>query len=173
MADKSTAGMMSQENDRKAQIVRVSIIGIIANVALAAFKAAVGLLSNSIAIVLDAVNNLSDAASSIITIVGTRLAGKQPGKHPVCLDSQDDSGRPVQQKSEHLHFALAKGSQFIFKDLPIHFLFLLCQYRFQGVDKGFQPRLVLFSEAAEQRAVDVEYAADRAVSIDPAGNLFR
>ncbi len=83
MADKSTAGMMSQENDRKAQIVRVSIIGIIANVALAAFKAAVGLLSNSIAIVLDAVNNLSDAASSIITIVGTRLAGKQPDKkHP-------------------------------------------------------------------------------------------
>ena len=42
-----------------------------------------GLLSHSIAIVLDAVNNLSDAASSIITIVGTRLAGKAPDKkHP-------------------------------------------------------------------------------------------
>ena len=83
MADTSAAGMVSKENERKAQIVRVSVIGIIANVALAAFKATVGLLSNSIAIVLDAVNNLSDAASSIITIVGTRLAGKQPDKkHP-------------------------------------------------------------------------------------------
>ena len=41
------------------------------------FQAVVGLLSNSIAIVMDAVNNLSDAASSVITIVGTKLAGKQ------------------------------------------------------------------------------------------------
>lgn len=54
-----------------------------ANILLATFKAAFGLLVNSIAIVLDAINNLSDAASSIITIVGTKLAGKQPDrKHP-------------------------------------------------------------------------------------------
>lgn len=40
-------------------------------------------MSNSIAIVLDAVNNLSDVASSLITIVGTKLAGKEPDKkHP-------------------------------------------------------------------------------------------
>ena len=64
-------------------IVRTSIVGIAANVALAAFKAAVGLAANSIAIVLDAVNNLSDALSSLITIVGTRLANKPPDrKHP-------------------------------------------------------------------------------------------
>lgn len=68
---------------RDAQIVRTSLVGIVANVLLAAFKAAVGLLSNSIAIVLDAVNNLSDAASSLITIIGTKLAGKRPDrKHP-------------------------------------------------------------------------------------------
>lgn len=68
---------------RDAVIVRTSIIGIIANVFLAAFKAFVGLASNSIAIVMDAVNNLSDAASSVITIVGTKLAGKEPDKkHP-------------------------------------------------------------------------------------------
>jgi cation diffusion facilitator family transporter len=55
----------------------------VANILLATFKAAFGLLVNSIAIVLDAINNLSDAASSIITIVGTKLAGKQPDrKHP-------------------------------------------------------------------------------------------
>ena len=64
-------------------IVRTSIIGILANVFLAGFKALVGLMSNSIAITLDAVNNLSDAASSVITIVGTKLAGKEPDKkHP-------------------------------------------------------------------------------------------
>ena len=50
---------------------------------LAGFKAAVGLLSNSIAIILDAVNNISDAGSSVITIVGAKLAGREPDKkHP-------------------------------------------------------------------------------------------
>ena len=68
---------------REKTIIRTSIIGIIANVFLAAFKAVIGLMSNSIAIVLDAVNNISDAGSSLITIVGTKLAGKEPdNKHP-------------------------------------------------------------------------------------------
>ena len=68
---------------RDAVIVKTSVIGILANVFLAAFKAAVGLTAHSIAIVMDAVNNLSDAASSVITIVGTKLAGKEPDKkHP-------------------------------------------------------------------------------------------
>lgn len=65
-------------------IVKTSIIGIITNVFLSAFKAGVGLLANSIAVILDAVNNLSDALSSVITIVGTKLAGKAPDKkHPL------------------------------------------------------------------------------------------
>ena len=68
---------------RDAIIVRTSIIGIVANVFLAGFKAVVGLASHSVAIVMDAVNNVSDAASSIITIVGTKLAGREPDrKHP-------------------------------------------------------------------------------------------
>ena len=71
------------ENNRDKVIIRTSIIGIIANVFLASFKAFVGVVSNSIAVTLDAVNNLSDALSSIITIVGTKLAGKLPNKkHP-------------------------------------------------------------------------------------------
>ncbi len=65
-------------------IIRTSIIGILANVLLAGFKAVVGFVSNSIAVTLDAVNNLSDALSSIITIIGTKLAGKRPDKkHPL------------------------------------------------------------------------------------------
>ncbi len=71
------------ETSREKTIIKTSIIGIIANVFLAGFKAVIGLMTNSIAIVLDAVNNISDAGSSLITIVGTKLAGKQPDKkHP-------------------------------------------------------------------------------------------
>ena len=69
--------------DRSKTIVRTSIIGIGTNVLLAGFKMAVGFISNSIAIVLDAVNNLSDAASSLITIIGTKLANKPADReHP-------------------------------------------------------------------------------------------
>ena len=70
--------------DRQKVIVRTSIIGILANIFLAGFKAAVGLLSNSISVVLDAVNNLSDALSSVITIVGAKLSAKPADKkHPL------------------------------------------------------------------------------------------
>ena len=69
--------------NRDKVIVRTSIIGILANIFLASFKAVVGVLSSSIAIVLDAVNNLSDVMSSVITITGTKLAKKRPDKkHP-------------------------------------------------------------------------------------------
>ena len=69
--------------NRDQVIIRTSVIGILANVLLAAFKAFVGILSHSIAVVLDAVNNLSDALSSLITIIGTKLALKPADKeHP-------------------------------------------------------------------------------------------
>ena len=69
--------------NREQRIIRASVVGILVNVLLSAFKAAVGLMSGSIAVVLDAVNNLSDALSSILTIIGTRLAGRMPDrKHP-------------------------------------------------------------------------------------------
>lgn len=69
--------------NRNKIIVRTSLIGILSNIFLALFKAVVGVLSSSIAITLDAVNNLSDALSSVITIIGTKLAGKRPDKnHP-------------------------------------------------------------------------------------------
>ena len=70
--------------NRKKIIVRTSIVGIIVNIFLSGFKAFVGLVSNSIAITLDAVNNLSDALSSVVTIIGAKLAGKAPNKkHPL------------------------------------------------------------------------------------------
>lgn len=69
--------------NREKVIIRTSIIGILANVLLASFKAAIGFFTNSIAITLDAVNNLSDVLSSVITIIGTKIAGRKPDKkHP-------------------------------------------------------------------------------------------
>lgn len=69
--------------DRSKKIVRTSIVGIAANLGLVAVKAVVGLFANSISIIMDAINNLSDALSSVITIVGTKLAQKKPdAKHP-------------------------------------------------------------------------------------------
>ena len=82
--DNPQKNIVQAAGERDAVIVKTSVIGILTNVALAAFKAAVGIISNSIAVILDAVNNLSDALSSIITIVGTKLAGRLPDKkHPL------------------------------------------------------------------------------------------
>ena len=69
---------------REKTIVKTSVIGIVTNLLLVGFKAFVGLMSNSIAIILDAVNNLSDALSSVVTIIGAKLGAKQPDKkHPL------------------------------------------------------------------------------------------
>ena len=69
---------------RERTIVKTGIIGIIANVLLASFKALVGLSVHSTAMVLDAVNNFSDVLSSLVTIIGTKIASKKPDKkHPL------------------------------------------------------------------------------------------
>ena len=59
------------------------LVGIILNLILFTIKLIVGLITNSIAIIADAFNNLSDVASSVITILGFKLASKPPDKeHP-------------------------------------------------------------------------------------------
>ncbi|MBQ7172651.1 MAG: cation transporter [Clostridia bacterium] len=83
--------MKEQQNDiavlaanREKAIVKTSVIGIFTNLLLVGFKAFVGLVSRSIAVILDAVNNLSDALSSVVTIIGAKLGAKQPDKkHPL------------------------------------------------------------------------------------------
>ena len=66
--------------DRNKEIIRTSYVGIAANVLLATFKAVVGLAASSVAIIMDAVNNLTDMLSAVITIVGTKLSGR-PADH--------------------------------------------------------------------------------------------
>ena len=59
------------------------ITGIILNVILVAGKLTVGIIAGSVAIIADAINNFSDAASSVITLAGFKLAGQKPDKeHP-------------------------------------------------------------------------------------------
>lgn len=77
MADK-------KNQTREKTIIKTAVIGIVANILLASFKALVGFASHSTAMVLDAVNNTTDAISSIVTIVGTKLANRKPDKkHPL------------------------------------------------------------------------------------------
>ncbi|MCR4963658.1 MAG: cation diffusion facilitator family transporter [Firmicutes bacterium] len=59
------------------------VVGIICNVILFAAKLAIGILSGSLAITADAVNNLSDASSSVVTLLGFHLSQKPPDdEHP-------------------------------------------------------------------------------------------
>lgn len=71
------------KNKREKEIIKTSVVGIIGNFLLVAFKAFVGLIAGSISIIMDALNNFTDALSSIITIIGTKLSNKKPNKkHP-------------------------------------------------------------------------------------------
>ncbi|OWV18797.1 cation transporter [Fibrobacter sp. UWB4] len=84
MSKTETLNNIDKEENRNKVIVKTSVVGIVTNVILASVKAVIGLMANSIAVVLDAVNNLSDALSSIITIVGNKLSRKLPNeKHPL------------------------------------------------------------------------------------------
>lgn len=68
---------------REKRIIRASWTGVLANLLLSGFKAAVGTMSHSIAILLDALNNLTDAFSASVNIIGMKLAGKPADKeHP-------------------------------------------------------------------------------------------
>ncbi len=71
------------KKERDSLVVRTSVTGIIANLVLATLKFIAGLMAHSMAIQADAINNMSDAASSLVTIVGTKLAAKPADKrHP-------------------------------------------------------------------------------------------
>lgn len=74
----------STNKSRSLAIIKASVIGIITNIILVIFKASIGFFTNSIAIILDAINNLSDVLSSTVTIIGTKLSEKEADKeHPL------------------------------------------------------------------------------------------
>ena len=68
---------------RQGVVIATSALSILVNFLLAGVKIAVGTMVSSIAIVSEGINNASDSASSLLTIVGTRLAEKRPTRaHP-------------------------------------------------------------------------------------------
>ncbi|MCI5485880.1 MAG: cation diffusion facilitator family transporter [Clostridiales bacterium] len=76
--------LLRQEPDsREGTVVTVSGLNILVNLIFAAIKVVIGLAVSSIAIVSEGVNNATDSATSLITIVGTKLSAKHPTeKHP-------------------------------------------------------------------------------------------
>ena len=66
---------------RKAYGTLCGVVGIFLNICLFAFKFLAGMISHSVAITADAINNLSDAGSSLITLIGFQMAGAKPDPH--------------------------------------------------------------------------------------------
>jgi cation diffusion facilitator family transporter len=74
---------IKDKSNRTAYGVLAGIVGIFCNVLLFAGKLTIGLIINSSAVMTDSFNNLSDAASSVISLVGAKLAAKPADKeHP-------------------------------------------------------------------------------------------
>ena len=81
LEDESSA--LGEGDERAAAILKASVIGVLGNLALVVMKLAIGMLTHSVAIVGDAINNLADTLGGVLTIVGTKLSGKRPDyKHP-------------------------------------------------------------------------------------------
>lgn len=75
---------MEHKINRQNVIVKASLVGIVVNIFLVIIKAILGMIAGSIAILLDALNNLTDVVSSVVTIVGLFFASKKPDKdHPL------------------------------------------------------------------------------------------
>ena len=83
MQEKKTDAAVPNSNARNKEIVRAALWGIAVNITYALLKGAIGLLSGSIAVFLDAVHNLKDAFSSVIAASGAKLAMKPADRqHP-------------------------------------------------------------------------------------------
>ena len=86
-----------KKSSRQERIIRTSLIGILVNLLIAAVKIVIGTLASSIAIVSEGINNATDAGSSFLTYVGTKLSGKHPDeKHPFGYGSR----RPITRRTE-------------------------------------------------------------------------
>ena len=65
---------VKNEKVRKAYGIMCSTIGIVSNVLLSIAKLVIGFISGSISIIADGIDNLSDSASSVVTLIGFKLA---------------------------------------------------------------------------------------------------
>ena len=72
-----------EPGSRDGVVAATCVLGISVNVLIAALKVAIGVFASSIAILSSGVNNATDALTSVLTLVGTKLSAKRPdAKHP-------------------------------------------------------------------------------------------
>ena len=118
---------MSEESFKKrASIGQLSgIVGILCNCALAAAKLAVGFFASSMSVIADGLNNLSDAASSVVTLAGFKLAEKPA-----------DSGHPY----GHARFEYLAGLT-----VAVMILVIGVELLKGSVNKIFKPEAIEFS----------------------------
>lgn len=111
MSEESAEAAVS-ENERNMAVFRAGYVGIATNIALAGVKAFIGLAANSISVVLDAVNNLSDAVSSVVTIIGTKFASAEAdGIIPLGMGASSTSPRLLSPASFFGQASRALSSQ--------------------------------------------------------------
>ena len=72
--------LKQDSNSREGVIMTTSFLGVLVNIACALVKIIIGALAGSIAIITEGLNNAADVLSSVLAIVGTKLAGKHPTK---------------------------------------------------------------------------------------------
>lgn len=81
--DKAQTYNVKETSNREHIIMRTSVIGIVVNLLLAGLKIIIGIVTSSIAITSEGVNNATDSLSSFLTIIGTKLSAHRPTrKHP-------------------------------------------------------------------------------------------
>ena len=118
---------MENNTSRTASGSRAGLVGIISNVLLFAMKLAVGTLAGSVSITADAMNNLSDASSSVVTLLGFKLAEKPADEdHPFGHARYEYlSGLAVAAMILFIGFELAKSSvEKIFNPEPVSFTWI-------------------------------------------------
>ena len=69
--------------ERNRAIIQTSVFGIVGNLVISVFKLYAGVVANSVSIIADGVNNITDSLSAVITIIGTKLSEREPDReHP-------------------------------------------------------------------------------------------
>ena len=84
MSENKSKKEYASAKERSRMIRRAGVIGILGNVLFAFIKVIIGLLANSVSIISDGMNNLTDALSSVVTLIGLKLSQHAPNhKHPL------------------------------------------------------------------------------------------
>ena len=158
---------------RRAYGVLCGVLGIVLNVFLFAAKYAAGALTGSIAVMADAFNNLSDAGSSVITLIGFRISGKRSDpEHPFGHGRVEYiAALIVAMLIIHMGLDLARDSiGMILEPAPVSFSLL--SVGILGLSVLVKLYMALYNRAVGRRISSVAMAATAADSLSDAVATF-